>query len=328
MLAFVFTAVLIIPSSIRAADSKNPFIGHWALTIPGGGAGWIGVTENEGKLSASILWGGGSVVPVTEVAMSGNTLVLTRRSRPRRRGVSRPVTTETITAQREGDTLKLTTVKSRPNQPEFGKAEFSGKRTPLLRTAPDLSAVRYGKATKIFNGENLDGLRLTNSRADNGWVVKDGILSNHPVQEEGQPHRNYGNLRTEQEFEDFNLTVEVNVPPGGNSGIYLRGIYEVQIGDTYGKPVDSHNMGAIYSRITPSEAVEKKAGEWQTLNITLVDRHATVVLNGKTIIDNQPILGCTGGALWSDPFRPGPIYFQGDHSGVNYRNMILRPVLK
>ena len=73
-------------------------------------------------------------------------------------------------------------------------------------------------------------------------------------------------------------------------------------------------MGGLYSRITPTvNRAEKPAGEWQTIDITLVDRHVTVILNGKTIIDNQPVLGCTGGALWSDEFRPGPIYLQGDH---------------
>jgi hypothetical protein len=87
-------------------------------------------------------------------------------------------------------------------------------------------------------------------------------------------------------------------------------------------------MAGIYSRITPTEAAEKPAGQWQTLDITLVDRHVTVVLNGKKVIDNQPLAGCTGGALWSDAQRPGPIYLQGDHSGVSYRNMVLRPVVK
>jgi hypothetical protein len=159
-------------------------------------------------------------------------------------------------------------------------------------------------------------------------VVHDGVLSNYPVQEEGKPHRSYGNLRTVQEFGDFNLQVEVNVPPNGNSGIYLRGIYEVQVADTHGRPVNAHNMGGIYSRIKPSEAVEKPAGEWQTLDITLVDRHVTVILNGKRIIDNKAVIGCTGGALWSDPSLFGPIYLQGDHSGVNYRNMVLRSASK
>ena len=89
----------------------------------------------------------------------------------------------------------------------------------------------------------------------------------------------------------------MNVPKGSNSGIYLRGIYEVQVSDSYKKPLDTHNMGAIYSRIKPRAAAEKPAGEWQDMDITLCDRHITVVLNGKTIIDNQPVYGVTGGAL-------------------------------
>jgi hypothetical protein len=87
-------------------------------------------------------------------------------------------------------------------------------------------------------------------------------------------------------------------------------------------------MGAVYSRITPTVAAEKPANEWQTLELTLVDRHVTVVLNGTKTIDNQPLSGCTGGALWADQFRPGPVYLQGDHTGVDYRNMVLRPVVK
>jgi hypothetical protein len=87
-------------------------------------------------------------------------------------------------------------------------------------------------------------------------------------------------------------------------------------------------MGAIYSRICPTEAAERPAGQWQSFDITLVDRHVTLILNRKKIIDNRPLLGCTGGALWSDQFRPGPIYLQGDHSGASYRNMVLTPVAK
>jgi hypothetical protein len=75
-------------------------------------------------------------------------------------------------------------------------------------------------------------------------------------------------------------------------------------------------------------SAEKPAGQWQTLDITLLDRHVTVKLNGKTIIDNEPLLGCTGGALWSDQFRPGPIYLQGDHTGVSYRNIVLTPIVQ
>ncbi|MBT6379745.1 MAG: DUF1080 domain-containing protein, partial [Opitutales bacterium] len=108
--------------------------------------------------------------------------------------------------------------------------------------------------------------------------------------------------------------------------IYLRGIYEIQVAATYGKPLDSHNMGGIYSRVVPAMAAEKPAGQWQTYDITLVDRHVTVILNGKTIHDNVPLQGCTGGALWSDESKPGPIYLQGDHTRASYKNIVLTPV--
>ena len=163
--------------------------------------------------------------------------------------------------------------------------------------APDLSQVKFGEPIQLFNGKDLTGWRLTDPNALNGWSVKDGLLVNEVAQEKGKPHKHYGNLRTDQEFEDFNLKLEVRVPKDGNSGVYIRGIYEVQVVDSYGKPLDAHNMGAIYSRIKPTVAAEKPAGEWQTMDITFVDRHVTVILNGQKIIDNQPVLGCTGGAL-------------------------------
>ncbi len=266
--------------------------------------------EQDGKLSASILWGGGSVLPVDEVKVDGGTLAITRIYRSQKKDAAGQVvkltTTETITATIDGDDLKLTTVKKQPDGSESGKASFTGKRMPPLPARPDLSKVKFGEPIPIFNGQDLTGWRLVNPGSANGWSVKDGVLTNNPVQEPGKPHKNYGNLRTDREFEDFNFTSDINVPKGGNSGIYLRGIYEVQVADTYGSKVDSHNMGAVYSRIAPTEAAEKPAGEWQTIDITLVDRHVTVVLNGKKIIDNQPLLGCTGGACGRTCCAPGP----------------------
>lgn len=325
-------ALLSAVAAPAAAEDAKPFLGNWALTIPGGGAGWLGVAETDGTLKASILWGGGSVLPVTSARVEGDTLVLTRGGvsvRNVRSGKTvRIREAETIKAKVAGDQMSLTTQRDRGDGKVFGQASFTGKRIPPLPPKPDLSKVRFGDAIKLFNGENLDGWRLVEPKAANGWSVKDGVLTNDPKQEPGQPHKDYGNLRTVQEFEDFNLKLETNVPKGGNSGIYLRGIYEVQVDDSYGRKVDSHNMGGIYSRICPTEAAEKPADQWQTFDITLVDRHVTVILNGKTIIDNQPLLGCTGGALWSDQFRPGPIYLQGDHTGANYRDVMLRPVVK
>jgi hypothetical protein len=328
-LAVVAGAAALLTNSVLAAE--NPFVGRWALTIPGGGAGWLGIVETNGELKGSILWGGGSVVPVASAKVEGETLLVTRVNETRSRDADGKVvikkTTETITARRDGDNLKLTTSAADDDGKARGRAaEFTGQRIPPLPAAPDLAKVKFGPSIALFNGRDLSGWK-TMGRAPSAWKVEDGLLRNDAVQEAAK-HVTYANLRTEREFEDFNLQVEFRVPTNGNSGIYLRGIYEVQVANSFGRRNDSHNCGALYSRIMPSENVSKPPGEWQTFDITLVDRHLTVIHNGKKTIDNQPVLGCTGGALWSDEFKPGPIYLQGDHTSVDYRRMVLRPVVK
>ncbi|WP_395730369.1 DUF1080 domain-containing protein [Prosthecobacter sp.] len=314
-------AVFSLGSLLNAAD--NPFIGRWALTIPGGGAGWLGVESKDGALSSSVLWGGGSVLPTASTKVEGDTLIVTREQKNKE---GKLAAIETITAKAEGKVLKLTSSKKNAEGKEIGKAaDFTGKRIPDVPAAPDLSKVKYGAPIQLLNGKDLTGWRLLKEGVDNGWSVVDGILQNRVVKAKD---KHFGNLRTDAEFEDFNLKTEVRTQEGSNSGIYLRGIYEVQVMESFGQPLDSHHMGALYSRITPSVAAEKPIGEWQTLDITLVDRHLTVILNGKTIIDNAPVLGCTGGAMTSDEFKPGPIYLQGDHTNVDYRNMVLTPVVK
>lgn len=321
---------LLIAPALHAEDMPNPFLGRWALTIPGGGAGWLGIEDRGDYLAGSILWGGGSVVPLEDVYINGDTLHVTRINDIEHKDKDGKVVwtqriTETISATLNG-TNDLALIQSKPQSNGRGLIvrEFTGKRIPDLPKAPNLKRVKYGDPIQLFNGKDLTGWEPTNPTAKMGWTVKNGILTNDAP----RSGANFANLRTTQEFEDFNLSLEVRVPAGGNSGVYLRGIYEVQVEDSYGKPADSHHMGAVYSRITPSATVEKPAGEWQSMDITLVDRHVTVVLNGTTIIDNQPLLGCTGGALWSDEFRPGPIYLQGDHGAIEYRNLVLKPVRK
>ena len=320
--AFRFFAALSLMSlSSLSYGSENLFLGRWALTIPGGGAGWLGVEDSNGTLQSSVLWGGGSVVPTASTKMDGNTLIVTRESKNKEGKVS----TETITAKVDGDSLSLTVLKRNSAGKDMGQpAAFAGKRIAELPARPDLTQVKFGEPIQLLNGKDLAGWRLL-KQTDNGWSVVDGVLQNRVVKAKD---KHFGNLRTDAEFEDFNLKTEVRTQAGSNSGIYLRGIYEVQVMESFGKELDSHHMGALYSRITPSVAAEKPIGEWQTLDITLVDRHLTVILNGQTIIDNQPVLGCTGGALTSDEFKPGPIYLQGDHTNVDYRNMVLHPVLK
>jgi len=322
MIRHLTTSLFLGLSLTTLAQADSAFTGRWALTIPGGGAGWLGVEEKDGGFTSSVLWGGGSVVPTSSTKVEGDTLIVTRQQKNKEGKLS---AIETITAKTEGDVLKLTTSKKNAEGKPMGQpAEFAGKRIPAIPAKPDLSKVKFGTPIPLLNGKDLTGWRLL-KEADNGWSVVDGILQNRVVKAKD---KHFGNLRTDAEFEDFNLKTEVRTQEGSNSGIYLRGIYEVQIMESFGKPLDSHHMGALYSRITPSVAAEKPIGEWQTLDITLVDRHLTVILNGKTIIDNQPVLGCTGGAMTSDEFKPGPIYLQGDHTNVDYRNMVLTPVVK
>jgi hypothetical protein len=331
----VFVIALLLSAGLGAATANNDaFLGRWALTIPNGAAGWLEVKKEKSWLDGSILWGGGSVLPVSSVTIADGTLTVTRVSDVERKDANGKVVrkqqlTETITGQIDGDTLKLTRVMPRANGSGFDRADFTGKRIPPLPPRPNLAAVKFGAPITLFNGRDLTGWRLIDPKSENAWSVENGALANRPpAHAEGQPRRRTGNLRTDREFEDFNLKLEVSVPAGSNSGVYLRGLYEVQVLDSLGKALDSHNMGAIYSRITPSVGAEKRADEWQTLEMTLVDRHATIVLNGTTIIDNQPLMGCTGGAMWSDESRPGPIYLQGDHGAVSYRNLVLRPVIR
>jgi len=318
---------------VKASDDIEPFLGFWALTLPNDVPGWIEIRQESGYLDGDILWGWGSVVPLTNVYLHGDKLVATRSNNMvrERDDDGNPVRTQTITSHMvftvNGD--QLTGTIYTPNEDGLGVSEdpVSGTRNPPLPEPPDLKKIKYGEKISLFNGKDLTGWRMINSESTNGFFVKEGVLINDPVQEEGKPHVHYGNLRTEKEFEDFNLKLEVNVPEKGNSGVYLRGIYEVQVFDSYGLPLDPHNMGGLYSRITPSKNAEKPAGEWQTMDITLCKRHLTVILNGVTIINNQPIKGITGGALTSDEFAPGPIYLQGDHDKVMYRNIFLTPII-
>jgi len=309
---------------------KNDFIGHWSLDIEDGGVGWININEDDGYLDAELMWIGGSSTPVSHVYMQDEDhIVLTRTETVKKDNDRNHTVTYTITATK-GPKGTLIGEMVAPFWEGIGenRRTFIGRRTPPMPVRPDISKLKFGAPISLFNGKNLDGWRIINPDQPNGFKVVDGILVTDPVQPKNGDHLYYGNLRTDQEFEDFNLTLEVNIPEENNSGVYLRGIYEVQIYDSYGKELDSHHMGALYSRITPSVSAEKPHDTWQKLDITLCDRHVTVILNGIKIIDNQPVLGPTGGAISSDVLAPGPIFLQGDHGNVLYRNITLRPIIK
>jgi len=317
-----------IALSVNAQDVKKEFYGMWTIEIEDGSVGWLNVNADKGFLDADLLWQGGSVLPVNDVYFKDDhTLVVTRTYDVKLSDSRKFNVAQTFTFERTGNRFTGTLVSPSRDGMNTVTRKFTGWRLADPGPAPDLSKVKYGMPIKLFNGKDLTGWRLINPNQTNGFKVINGELINDPVTVEGQ-HGNYGNLRTDNEFDDFKLSLEVNVPKGSNSGVYLRGMYEIQVIDSYGQALDMHNMGALYSRITPSEAAEKPAGEWQTMEMTLCDRHVTVVLNGEKIIDNKPVYGPTGGAMQADVMKSGPIYLQGDHGKVLFRNIVLTPILK
>ncbi|MDD4108363.1 MAG: DUF1080 domain-containing protein [Prolixibacteraceae bacterium] len=326
----LISVFIISASASMAQDPVKDFSGMWTIEIDGGAVGWIEVHDRNGFVDADLLWRGGSVLPVSNIYFSDkNTMVVTRTGEVVRKGNDgqerKHIVTQLYTFKKSENKLKGELTEPSRDGRSVTTTGFTAMKLPDVPGAPDLSKVRYGDPVMLFNGKDISNWRLTNPDRTNGFKVINGVLVNDPVQKEGR-RVSYGNLRTNQEFEDFNLTLEVNVPSGSNSGVYLRGMYEIQVLDSYGKELDSHNMGALYSRITPAVAAEKPAGEWQSMDITLCKRHLTVRLNGITIIDNKPVSGPTGGAIIADVFKPGPIFLQGDHGKVSYRNIVLRPV--
>ena len=326
----LLTLLLFHISLSSFGNEAEKFLGRWALHFEQG-MGWLEVRQEDGYLDADLLWKGGSVTPVANVYVSNGKLYVTRTSEVtfKKNSTDERIHTATNILSLEGTSNGLIGTYLQPRRSGDGAdiTYVRADKIPSLPAAPDLSLIKFDKPIELIK-DGLSGWKLTDSENVNGWTVEKGILTNNPVQKDEEKHIRYGNLRTVDEFEDFNLQLSVNVPKGSNSGVYLRGIYEVQVVDSYGNELDSHNMGALYSRITPLQAAEKKAGKWQKMDITLFDRHLTVILNGKKIIDNHPVFGVTGGAITSNEFNPGPILLQGDHGAVSYKDIVITPIVK
>lgn len=341
-LGILFLSLAIVSCNNKKATPEpapktdiSEFLGQWTIDIDGGGVGWLEVRQTDKYLDGDLLWGGGSVLPVSNVFLAKDEILMVTNSNNvvrTRDENNNPVKTQVVTNWLEikKDGKKISGIRLTPKRNGIGvdTVAFSGTLLPDVPPAPDMSAIKFGTPITLFNGKDLEGWRLINEKQVCGFKVVDGVLTNDPVQPAEGQHISYGNIRTDKEFEDFNLKLEVNVPAGSNSGVYLRGMYEIQVSDSYKKELDPHNMGAVYSRIKPVVNAEKPAGQWQSLDMTLCDRHATIILNGTKIIDNQPIYGPTGGAMKSDVFSAGPIYLQGDHGKVEYRNIVLTPIVK
>ncbi len=300
-----------------AAAEKDPFTrrdpvpmaGRWDLKVRDGEReypSWLEVQLSGYRtLVGSYVGQSGSVRPIGEIKFDDPTGAFTFELPPQ---WERRTNTMVFQGKLQGDLLMGETTNDQGEN-----IRWEGRRAPSLARA---QPPRWGKTIKLFNGHDLAGWKPRKPQVPNGWRVQNGHLTNAVP----------GNdILTVQQFTDFKLRAEFRYPKASNSGIYLRGRYEVQIEDDFGKDPDAHGMGGVYGFLAPRVNACKNADEWQTMEISLVGRVVTVVLNGETIIDRQPIPGITGAALDSDEGKPGPILIQGDHGRVEFKELMLTP---
>ena len=288
------------------AQSQDSLEGRWNLTISQEGKdlpAWLEISHSgTSTLIGRFTYAFGSARPIAEVRKLGGKFYFSIPPQWEPGAANMEFEGALSGARMEGTMVYV----------DGNTYTWSGERTPTL---PYIDNPSWGKTKKLFNGKNLEGWK---AMGENQWQVKDGILVSH---------KSGANLVSEEKFTDFKLHVEFRYPEGSNSGLYLRGRYEVQIADNAGLEPSSLLFGGIYGLLSPNEMVAKKANEWQTFDITLVGRRVTVVANGETIINEQNILGMTGGALDNHESEPGPIMIQGDHGAVEFRSIEITPML-
>ena len=323
-------SLVLLTCLARAESIPEPLLGDWSLQIESGEAGWLSISEtDDGKPSVAMMVNVGSIKPLKGVEVRDGKIHVPLKTF-RKGGRKGPVISQNRAVIRsENGELKGEIV---TRFPESGKTEvhdpFTAVRIPPMPPAPDLSKVKFGEPVSLFNGRDLTGWKLRRPEKLNGWSVEDGRLVNNTPKTDFSATGAYGNLRTEKVFGDGRLHIEFLIGKDRNSGIYVRGMYEAQVVDRDSRMQGLQGVGSIFGLVERSENAGKPGGEWQSYDITLVDRHITVVLNGVKVIDNQPVSGPTAGAMHTDPMSPGPLYLQGDHTSVKFRNIVFEPVEK
>ena len=325
----VLIALVLLSGEVAFAESRIPegLSGDWSLELSSKEPAWMSVVEKDGRPLVYMRIYIGSDGPF-EAEVVGDRLQFAiqpvRTAKGSQLVTKREVKVGLTDGQLDGSIAYVAN-----DGIETRAVRFTGKRIPPMPTSPpDLSKVRFGKKISLFNGRDLEGWRPHERDKINGWSAQNGLLVNTTPKTDFSATGDHANLRTRAEFEDFRLHIEFLVGDQRNSGIYLRGMYEAQVVDRDSRMQGIQGVGAIFGRIAPSKNAGRPGGEWQTYDLTLVDRHITVVLNGEAVIDNQPVIGPTAGAICTDPSAPGPIYLQGDHTNVKYRNITLEPVVK
>jgi len=231
----------------------------------------------------------------------------------------------------------------------------------------------------LFSGKDLEGWKFRNPNAKKVWIVCDQVRLDPsdpgrllPEGSGGAPSAvllcvgdaSGSDIMTEEHFYDYQLHLEFVVPRGGNSGVYNRGLFEIQIFDSHG--VDKlffHDCGALYERAIPSENHARAPGVWQSYDITMKGKKLSLLWNEKPVYKDMEVrygqndreafdrlkqenagkpetlkvklreekgtytgFFGEGGTRSSldGPDRPGPIMLQGDHGPAAFRNLRIR----
>jgi len=297
-------------SGYPAPDSAAAFLGRWDLTLKTPDReypSWLELREENGQLKAEMVgrWGNARPLPTVELSNGHLKFVSPKEEEDSKANLVF-----------EG-TLNGKTLSGTLTGPDGKTWQWTGLRAPALkRTSPP----SWAEPIPLFNGKDLTGWHEEKADASPAWKVENGLLitpGNGPE------------LINNSKFEDFKLHVEFNCGPESNSGVYLRGRYEVQLETDSITDPPERRLGSVYGFLAPSPEPARTPDKWQTYDITLIGRTITVVLNGTTIIDNKEISGITGGALDSHEELPGPIYLQGSEKGhVMFRSVVITPASK
>lgn len=312
-----FAICFALAAAVFAADSG--FNGRWDITIvnePRRRAWWLeiqdaGTPNPRGKFVSAY---GGDLNIIEEISVKDDVLKFGWvRNDPPKPGAAPQRRHLVYTARlSDGKLIGTFEVEGQPTPP----LKWVGVRAPMIREKDDGTWIP-ARPIQLFNGKDLSGWKGIVPGKELGWSVENGILKSTG---------GANNLVSEKTFWNFDLHVEFRLGKRSNSGIGLRGRYEIQILEDYGRPPNSHTNGALYSRIAPSENASKPAGEWQTYDIRLVGMEVTVKLNGKTVIDRGEIQGLTAMATDANEGEPGPLTLQGDHGPVEFRSIVITPL--
>jgi Domain of Unknown Function (DUF1080) len=304
----VFSIIMMIFAGVSVLAQDNRFLGKWDITGTREHSHhvyWLEVKIEDGKLTGYFLNQGGSVRKLPEIAIENSELVFSPGAG--RGNAPKPVHRARV---EEGRLLGMLTQGER----EIG---WIGVRPPNWGQYNANAKHKFGTPVLLFDGKTMDSWDVQHKDRPSGWSVVESTMTNEAKA---------NNLVSKHRFDNFKIRCEYKLEEKSNSGIYLRGRYELQVLDDAGNEASDHGHMSLYSRVKPLVNASLPAGQWQVMEATIVGNRLTVFLNDKKVHDNIVIDGITGGALDSNEGEPGPIMLQGDHGKVHFRKVVVTPI--